>query len=337
MIGAKFSFSSSLFWLNNARYVALPQSFLPAVVALIYAQKETTFSWILGLLAVAGVEFAHLALNLFDDYFDYRKNPINIRERMASSGMRARIGKCDYITSGNATISQLVSAALAFGIVAAVPGVIISLYQGWPILIFMGTALLLGLFYSAPPFRFSYRGFGEIIIAAVFGPLLMGGVYYAASGTLNNALWFTSIPIGILIANILYTHDVMDFEVDKKIGKKTLCVIFDNRNIHLKIASLFIFTPYFFIIGGYLFQFLSSWMLLTLITLPQAITLYWLLFRFVRNPQHQYTPKWWMQPMERWKKIEKAGIDWFMIRWYLARNLLITFCLSLIVAIIASQ
>lgn len=325
------SFSRILFWINNARHVALPQSLLPAVVALACAWREPAFHWLYALLALVGIAMAHLSFNLFDDYFDYRKSSVNLRDRMASSGMRARIGKCNYITSGKATVKQLLRAALIFGAIAFALGVAIFLYRGFPILIFVAIALSLGLFYSAPPFRLSYHGLGEVVIATVFGPLLMGGIYYAAAGTVNNSLWFISIPVGLLIANIIFTHDIMDFEVDKKLGKKTLCVIINNQFVNLLLSAFFIFIPYLLIICGCLFHFLSPWILLTLLTLPQAIALHYLLWQFVKNPQQKFTPKWWMQPMERWEAIKEAGIDWFMIRWYLSRNLLTLFCLMIII------
>lgn len=37
--------------------------------------------------------------------------------------------------------------------------------------------------------------------------------------------------------------------------------------------------------------------------------------------------------MEKWRKIEELGIDWFMIRWYLARNMMIYFSLWLLLAL----
>ncbi|MEG2666797.1 MAG: hypothetical protein RSA02_07315, partial [Bacteroidales bacterium] len=72
------------YWIDNARWIALPQSLLPALVALTMAWNyssnsilennvlgESPFSWGLGILAVLGVALLHLGMNLFDDYFDY--------------------------------------------------------------------------------------------------------------------------------------------------------------------------------------------------------------------------------------------------------------------------
>jgi 1,4-dihydroxy-2-naphthoate octaprenyltransferase len=209
-------------------------------------------------------------------------------------------------------------------------GIFFLYHWGLPILIFIFLLGFLGIFYSAPPFRFSYRGLGELLIGLVFGPLLMSGLYFASTGVVHSSVWFLSFPIGLLVSNILFTHDIMDFEADKKSGKKTLCVILGNQRINLVVSLLFIFIPYIIILSGVIFHFLSIWMLLLFVTLPQAVRLHYMLARFIKEPEREFSPVWWIQPMERWEEIKEAGIDWFMIRWYLARNLLVFFCLIII-------
>ena len=76
------------FWYNNARPKALPQSMLPAVLAVCMAAGSPGFSLSLASMAVAGVLFGHLGMNLFDDYFDYREKAPNfgIKWRVKESG-----------------------------------------------------------------------------------------------------------------------------------------------------------------------------------------------------------------------------------------------------------
>ena len=108
------------FWFKNARPVALPQSLLPATVALGLAasQRPADFSLFWGLLAVLGVALAHLSLNLFDDYFDYSKLKSDYRRKLAAKGQQARTSKCPYLLNGSATQSELLLACLAFGAAA---------------------------------------------------------------------------------------------------------------------------------------------------------------------------------------------------------------------------
>jgi 1,4-dihydroxy-2-naphthoate octaprenyltransferase len=122
------------FWVENARWVSLPQSIMPSLTAIILAVKKPDFSVPLSILAVFGVCMAHLSLNLFDDYFDYRKDKSGFRDNLARAGIRARTGKCTYLVSGGASEKELLTAALLFGIASAVPAVIICIHRGLLIL-----------------------------------------------------------------------------------------------------------------------------------------------------------------------------------------------------------
>lgn len=321
------------FWLHNARKTALPQSMLPAILAVCMASQATDFSWIPAILSIIGVALAHLGMNLFDDYFDYKKKGATIRTELANAGIRARLAKCDYLLSGKATVKQLLKAAICFCAIAVAIGLIILWWRGIAILWFTLLAGFLGISYSGIPFRFSYHGLGELLIGVMFGPLLMAGVFYASCGTLDASIWIVSIPVGMLVANILYTHSIMDYEPDKRIRKMTLAVLLNNKKLMLGISALFIFLPYVFILWGIIKEHLSLYYLAVFLTLPMGIGLFRLLIRYIEDPKETFLPSFWMGPMENWERIQTAQIDWFMIRWMLSRNLLSFFCL--IIAIIS--
>ena len=319
-----------LIWFKNARYAAIPQSLLPALVAIAFAANSDKFSPILAFLSVIGVVFAHLGSNLFDDYFDAKKNDSSYKDRLASKGIRSRIAKCSYLTDGSATLKQLKTAAFLFSAFALLLGAIILFFridQLKSILILVGITAFIGVFYSAWPFRLSYKGLGEFCIALLFGPLLMQGVYIASCGATNLPLMFISIPIGILVANIVYTHAILDFEPDKMIQKKTLAVVLNQKKWMNFFSFLFLFLPFIIIIAGILFQVIAPIFLLTLLALPLTIWLFLSILDFQKNPSHIPEKKWFHFPMEQWKEVNQAGIGWFMLRWYSARNIIILFCL----------
>ena len=320
-----------LFWLKNARCVALPQSMLPALTAICLAYPSPEFSWIFAALAVIGVAFGHLGINLWDDYFDYKNDYQNIRNRLNNSGIRARTAKYNYLISKEAGIRQLFFAASFFCGMALLLGMVIFAKRGVIILIISAITAFLGFGYSGRPFRFSYRGLGELVIALVFGPLLMSGVYLSAYGDFSTQLFFISIPVGLLVANVVYTHSVIDFEADKALNKKTLAVLLAEKNAVNFVLFLFIFLPFFLIGLGIFFKILSIWYAFVFVLLYEAVYLFRIILLFQNGLREKIKPKWWMGPMENWDKIENAEIDWFMIRWYLARNLLVFFCLIIII------
>jgi len=319
------------FWFWNARWVALPQSILPALVAVCLGYSSPNFSWLMAILSVFGVAFGHLGINLLDDFFDYKKDNQAVRDRLNSRGIRARIAKCAYLTSGEVTVKQLFFVASLCCVIALLLGTIIFFERGEIILILCAITAFLGICYSGLPFRFSYHGLGELIIGLVFGPLLMMGVYVSACGEIAYQLFFISIPVGLLVANIVYTHSVIDFEADKAMNKKTLAVLLNKKSRMNAVSFLFIFLPFIIILFGIFLHILSFWYLFVFAVLYMAIALFRMILLFQRNAQQKIKPKWWMGNMENWKNIEAVGIDWFMIRWYLARNLLVFFCLIIVI------
>ena len=327
------------FWLINARPVALPQSVMPAVTALLLAAMEPAFSWWLGALAVLGGCLAHLGMNLADDYFDYKKVQTGFRESLAREGIRARTVKCPYITSGEATLNQTLAAAVVFGILALIPGAVVLWFRGWPVLLIVGIAVFLGESYSGNPLRLSYRGLGEPDIGVMFGPLLMAGVYVAACGHLSVRLIIPAVCMGLLVTNVLYVHSVLDIEADRKAQKATLAVLLKTDRARLAALAVILFVPYALTTAAALAGLCSIWYLLVLLTLPMAVHLFQSVRQHVKDPGKPVVRRAIGGPMANWELICKGGLDWFMYRWYMARNLLTAFALvccvvSLILALV---
>ena len=319
------------FWVENSRWVSLPQSLMPAVVAVALAASHPDFSILLSVLAVIGVGMAHLSFNLFDDYFDYKKNKPGIRDTLARAGVRARIGKCTYLTSGEATVNQLLVVALIFGGIAGLFGLGIFAHRGFDILWVVLILMFLGLSYSAEPLRLSYRGLGELTIGFIFGPLLIAGVYLSASGSLGLEAILIGTALGLLVTNILYTHSALDLAADSSVGKLTLAGLAPTWKV--PISFILMLLPYVIILAGVGFGLLNLWFLLTFLTLPRAIALIRSILDFYRNPQEIPARRWWYGSMQKWDEIKETELEWFMIRWYLARNLLTAF--SFIIILVA--
>lgn len=323
--------SSFKFWLTNARYHALGQSFYPCLVAVFLSLNQNNFSLIYALLAIFGVIFAHLGINLLDDFFDYSMNKDLIMQNIQNKGKSARFGKCHYLFEGKTTTKQLLIVALTFCAIAAGFGFIIFLKRGVWIIVITVIAALLGYFYSAKPLKLSYNYLGEIVVGIMFGPLLMCGVFYSACGTLNLKIALISLIIGLWVTNILYVHSVLDYESDKTLEKKTLAVLF-GKKYYLIPLVFFTLAPYFLVSCGMAQNILEISYFWIFLTIFNSILLLYLMFCFVKLNNKKFEPKWYMGIMENWDKITKMDNGWFMIRWYCSRNLLIFGCIMIIVA-----
>ena len=64
--------SKFAFWFKNARNIALPQSILPTLTAIILCIGQEGFLWWLALHVLLGVCAAHLGMNLADAYYDFK-------------------------------------------------------------------------------------------------------------------------------------------------------------------------------------------------------------------------------------------------------------------------
>ena len=332
-----------LFWIRNGRTTALPQSLTPALLAAVLS-IGSGFCWWSALLAITGVAFAHLALNLADDYFDYRVDMKGDRDRVIRKGFRAMTAKYTFLTDGSATLKQTAWAIVHMGLIAGICGaacfVRTTLANGfsgsqgswWIVAIVFATAFL-GMFYSAPPFKLGYRGLGELVIGIIFGPLLVMGVYYAGCAQMDWKIVFISVPVGLLVMNILFVHSIIDMPADAESNKMTFARVLKTDTANMVAELLIVSVPFLMIVVPVCLGMLQWPFLLVLLMLPRAIWLCRSIFDFLHGKETDTAhPKWYLGQMMNWKGICDAGLDWFMIRWFTARNLLSGFCLCCVAA-----
>ena len=357
----KFSNMSRIrFWIKNARSISLPQSALPCLTAIVLCIGQDGFLWWLALPVLLGICSAHLGMNLADDYFDY-KHDSRTRADISSNSVRARMEKCHYLgdeAKGNkATVNQLGWAVVGFLGFAALMGATAFVAQwlvhGWQaamgIVIYAVLGLFVGINYSGKPLELGYHGFGELVIGLMFGPLCMLGVQAALTG--NPFSWqmlCMSVAIGCMVTNIVYVHSVMEVNADAELGKMTFARLLrtlpspplregvipgklEGVRLMILFIGFFAIMPFILLGLGIALGWWSPWYLLTLATLPMSIYLIHSTRLFAYGLPRNDTPYWWMGPMGEWDKYKAAGIDWFLYRWLLTRNICTFFCLILMI------
>lgn len=354
------------FWIKNARSIALPQSVLPCLTAIILCIGQDGFLWWLSFPIFFGICAAHLGMNLADDYFDY-KHDSRTRADISSTSVRARMEKCHYLGEGEgkATISQLGWAVVGFLSFAALMGasafVVQWLIHGWQaamgIVLYAVLGLIVGINYSGKPLELGFHGFGELVIGLMFGPLCMLGIQAAMTGIMFSwPMFCMSVAIGSMVTNIVYVHSVMEVNADAELGKMTYARLLQKIASYFKrsdlqqsdlqaqrsssstgailmiiFIGLFALVPFIMLALGITLGWWSPWYLLTLLTLPMSIFLIHSTRLFAYGLPRNDTPRWWMGPMGDWDKYVKAGMDWFLFRWLLARNICTFFCLIVII------
>ena len=331
--------SKIVFWIKNARSISLPQSALPCLTAIVLCIGQEGFLWWLALPILLGICSAHLGMNLADDYFDY-KHDSRTRADISSTSVRARMEKCHYLGEGKATVSQLGWAIVGFLAFAALMGATAFVAQwlihGWQaamgIVIYAVLGLFVGINYSGKPLELGYHGFGELVIGLMFGPLNMLGVQAALTGApFSWQMLCMSVGIGCMVTNIVYVHSVMEVNADAELGKMTFARLLKNKAAMVIFIGFFAMMPFVMLSLGIAMGWWSAWYLLTLATLPMSIYLIHSTRLFAYGLPRNDTPYWWMGPMGEWDKYKAAGIDWFLYRWLLARNICTFFCLILMI------
>lgn len=325
------------FWIKNARSISLPQSALPCLTAVVLCIGQEGFLWWLALPVLLGICAAHLGMNLADDYFDY-KHDSRTRADISSNSVRARMEKCHYLGEGKAIVSQLGWAIVFFLGFAALMGATAFaaqwLIHGWQaamgIVIYAVLGLVVGINYSGKPLELGYHGLGELVIGLMFGPLNMLGVQAALTGTpFSWQMLCMSVGIGCMVTNIVYVHSVMEVNADAELGKMTFARLLKNKAVMIIFIGFFALMPFAMLALGIAMGWWSAWYLLTLATLPMSVYLIHSTRLFAFGLPRNDTPHWWMGPMGDWDKYKTAGIDWFLYRWLLARNICTFFCLIL--------
>lgn len=239
---------------------------IPVALGSIIAWYDTnTFLWARFWMAMVGGILIHAGTNLTNDYFDHisgcdERNP---NPTPFSGGSRV-------IQEGLIPARRIFYASLFCFILGGVIGLYLNYISGKNVILFVGAiGIFLGIFYTAKPLRIGYGSLGELAVGIGFGPLMVMGSYYVQAQGLPFKTFLISIPIGILIALVLFINEFPDYVADKSVGKRTLVVILGKRNAVIVYHGLLL-AAYLFIITLVIFRFLPSFALITLFSLPLA-------------------------------------------------------------------
>jgi 1,4-dihydroxy-2-naphthoate polyprenyltransferase len=230
-----------------------------------YAQTGT-FSWywfIAGLLAIYLLEIGKNAINEYVDYLSGVDRFVTADKRTPFSG-----GK-KTIIDGKLTLKE----NLVIGIITVALGCLIGLFiviaREFTVLWFGLAGVFFALFYSLPPFQFAYRGFGELAVGFTFGPLITTGTYLVQTGSISPLVIIASLPLGFIIANVLWINQYPDYEADLQGGKMNGVVRLGKKK-GVSVYAVLFGLAYLFLLVLAVFSKNILW-LLPFISMPPAI------------------------------------------------------------------
>ncbi len=310
-------------WLNIGRRYTLPNSVMPYILAVILASKHYPINYLMVFLGLIGVMLVHMSINMLDDYFDWKKGAVAEYKKLVQRGIIVITNKCFYLEQNLVSAESVLIVALIYDLIASIIGLYIFTKVGISVLIIAFITGVVGLFYSAPPFRLSYYGLGEPIIGLIFGPMIMFGAYITAGGVLDKTILFSSVIIGLIVANIAHTHAIMDFDSDVEVGKKSFPILFKSKDNAIIVQLIIYLLAFLVLIFGVFIGIYPKASLIVLLVIPKTIAL----VKMMKTSDKEKKP--WMGYIPNWEQIKLNGSDWFMLRLNLSINIVIDFIILL--------
>lgn len=247
-------------WLISTRAAVLIMTFLSGAIAGILAFRAGKFNFWLWLLLEVGLIMAHATNNLFNDYTDYIKGVDK------DNYFRTQYGP-QPLESGLMTKRQLLTYAGVTGLVALAAGLVLVSIRGPLTLLLLGLGVLFVLFYTYP---LKYIALGELTVLIVWGPLMIGGGYFAITGSWDWNVIIASLPYAIGVTTVIFGKHVDKFEGDKAKHIHTLPVLIGEKAGRYTILGMFIF-QYLAVIYLVIIGFFTPVLLIVLLAAPTLV------------------------------------------------------------------
>jgi 1,4-dihydroxy-2-naphthoate polyprenyltransferase len=209
-------------WLVLVRACVFPLTVTSAAIGGLLAVGEPGFDpWLFG-LAGFGLLLAHAANNLMNDLFD-------LESSVDTQSYPRALYAPHPVLSGLISRRGLAVASLVVNALSLTVLVVLTVERGWPILAFALAGFFVSAGYAAPGVKLKKRGLGEPGVLIVWGPLMVGGTYYAATGSIPGSVLLASLPFALLSTTVLMGKHIDKLPWDGPANTRTLPVILGER------------------------------------------------------------------------------------------------------------
>ena len=213
-------------WFRATRFHMVISGSSPIFVATAFAfYTHRVFNWWLFLLTWIAMTAVLVSTDLLNDYYDHvlKADDLNPVTTPFSGGSRV-------IQEGLIAEKTIFRVSIALLVFASIIGLYLNfVLDGVTILLLGLLGFFLVFFYTAPPVKLCYRGFGEIAQAIGYGPVMLFGAYFVQTRVLDPAIMLFAIPftfIGLIVGMIL---SIPDYDADKKVKKNNLVIVLGKK------------------------------------------------------------------------------------------------------------
>ncbi len=312
------------------RGYSLPISFMSWLIPFVFALFDNG-NIFFGLISLIGILLLHMASNLFDDIIDYLRE-INAIKKGLRNNFNFQEGKCINILNGNVSLKQAFIIDFLLFFIVCITGLFFIITFGLKLFYIIIPTAILCLLYPI----LGCLGFGEILIAIIFSPLLYFGVYFVMTGNFSYNILLLSISTGLLSVAILHNHMLLDYKYDKTNRKITLCRISGSEKNALILLAIFIFSAYFNLLLFIYLGKLSLFYLLPFLSIPNALILLKIMHTHINNPEEEIKYNIFMGFIKKTENTDNCKRN-FLTKFLTAQNLMTSFTLLLCLSIIADK
>jgi 1,4-dihydroxy-2-naphthoate polyprenyltransferase len=249
------------FGIKAIRAVSLFLTAIPVAIGSAAALYFGKFDIWLFFATLAGILFANSGVNLISDYNDYQKGYDKPGALSSHPSILAR----EETSPEKLLLASLFcfSAATFFG------GLLIA-SCGWPVFIFMIIGAAGGYFYTGGPAGYKYKGFGELAVSFLLGPILVMASFYTQARALNWIPFILSLPAGLITASVTLANNTRDIIDDRASGIRTLPMIIGIRNSKI-LYVLLIVMPYLCIAAIAASDAVFNFLIIVILSIPAAV------------------------------------------------------------------
>lgn len=180
--------------------------------------KSGFFDSGLTILSYMGIALIMFSTYYSNEYFDYLGDIINKSYNKFSGGSRVLAEKH---LSREMGLYSLFSSLIIFSILFTIYMVYYFTYR--PIILYMAIiGLTAGISYTAPPFKWAYKGIGETIIGISYGWLTTVSGYYISTGMMDEIATLISLPSIFSVFAVIFINEFPDYDADIAVGKMNL-------------------------------------------------------------------------------------------------------------------
>lgn len=249
-------------WFLETRPPFLLLSVVLVLVGTAMALHEGYFDWLKFVLTFFGLLFAHLSVNVLNDYFDC-KSGIDFETQKTPFS-----GGSGILTDGLLKPESVYKFGVGCLASALLIGIYLTLISGWQLLPPIILGGLIAYFYTSYLTRWPI---GEISAGLGMGTLPVLGTYFIQTGSYSLEAFVVSLPPGFLTVNLLLLNEFPDAEPDKKGGRRHLVITLGKRKASRLYAALMVVT-YLCIVVGVVARLMPAVTLIALASIAFAAT-----------------------------------------------------------------